>query len=349
MSELSDIIKEFEKQYDSNAQPTQDVDTTDADMDLASIIITPDPQDTGIGLSGLLNEFESTYKEPLKTRQDLINQEFDIIKGNIEGNKDILDSNRELLLVKNEQARLDKIEEAKKVEQDKKAEEEGITATSRLGVGLGEFQGQLLVNVLAPMASAIGMEDAAKEMTDAGRVPIETGKAVEKKFKEIYGDDAWNVAQTIGNLAPEAINAVLGIGKNAFQATVGGGLEYARTGSVYEAGKTGLIDFFGGKIADRIFKTGNLSKFGDDIQNLPPDKRDSVNSAIDAMEEAGIDKIDEEARRKILSKIDFSKPSAEVSENLIAEIKVLRDNAYSRVKDAYSTANAAVDTNYRKS
>ena len=248
MSELSDIIKEFEKQYDSNAQPTQDVDTTDADMDLASIIITPDPQDTGIGLSGLLNEFESTYKEPLKTRQDLINQEFDIIKGNIEGNKDILDSNRELLLVKNEQARLDKIEEAKKVEQDKKAEEEGITATSRLGVGLGEFQGQLLVNVLAPMASAIGMEDAAKEMTDAGRVPIETGKAVEKKFKEIYGDDAWNVAQTIGNLAPEAINAVLGIGKNAFQATVGGGLEYARTGSVYEAGKTGLIDFFGGKI-----------------------------------------------------------------------------------------------------
>jgi hypothetical protein len=180
-------------------------------------------------------------------------------------------------------------------------------------------------------------------MREKGEVQIDTGKAVEKKFKEIYGDEAWNIAQSVGNLTPEIATAVLAAGRNITQATVGTGLEYARTGNPWEAGKTGIIDLFGGAIADRIFKLGKLSKFGEDINNLPPDKRDFANDAIDAMERAGIDKIDEQGRIKILSKIDFSKPSSEVSENLIKEMGDLKDEALAGVEEAYNLANKAVD------
>ena len=283
-----------------------------------------------------------------KTKQDLINEEFDIRKKSILEKKDMLDTNRELLLNKNEQERIDKLYDADTRDKDIKAKEEGVTAPSRLNVGLGEFQGQMRVNVLAPIAEAVGMEDSAKEMREKGEVQIETGKSVEKKFKDIYGDDAWNVAQSIGNLTPEIANAVLSIGKNTFQATVGAGLEYSRTGSALEAGKTGIVDLFGGALADRIFKLGKLSKFGEDINKLPPDKRDFANEAITAMENAGIDKLDEQARKEILGKIDFSKPSSEVSENLVKEISDLKDKALGGVNAAYDLANEAVDKSVKK-
>jgi hypothetical protein len=242
---------------------------------------------------------------------------------------------------KREKDRLKSIEEGKKIPSSGSPLDRTLDVVSRIDTGLGGFQGSARMNLFAPLAEYMGMENEAKSLREEGGEQIETAKRVEEKFKETYGEDKWNVAQALGEYAPDAVMSFLMGAKNIPQAIGEAGVTYARTGDVETAIGAGVASFFGGKIADKLFEVGVKgvkTSFGKEIDNLPVDERDNMNKALDALDELGIDSLDEQARKDVLKDIDFTKGSEEITSKVKSELVKLKDEYKSKVDDAYSQA-----------
>jgi hypothetical protein len=317
---------------------------------------------------GSISEEDGVPFNVIYPQKDTIDQEYDsklnILSRQMENieDPDIMDRYN-IAISKLEQEREEKKYKKEKMEKDRlKSIEEGkkipssgspldrtldmaidgtLDVASRVDAGLGGFQGSARINLFAPLAEYMGMENEAKSLREEGGEQIETAKRVEKKFKETYGEDKWNVAQALGEYAPDAVMSFLMGAKNIPQAIGEAGITYARTGDVKTAIGAGVASFFGGKIADKLFEVGVKgvkTSFGKEIDNLPVDERDNMNKALDALDELGIDSLDEQARKDVLKDIDFAKGSEEITSKVKDELINLKDEYKGKVDDAYIQA-----------
>ena len=305
-----------------------------------------------------------------ETKTDIINSEYNsaikIIenkKANIdklnldEDTKKIVLNSYDLGLQKAKEAKIDKLrkeeeylikkqeQDNKKLEEDKKKElqsNEELDVLNRVDVGLGEVQGGLRINVLAPAAEMLGMNETAEQIKAEGQVQVDKAKEIEQKFIEAYGQDSWNIAQNIGSFTPEAIAGAVTSAKRIPQALAESGITYAKTGDVQQAGRAGLISLVGGKIADEVFKFGTKkvkTAFQKEIDKLPLEKKEITEKVFDVLDKEGINKLDEEGRAELISKIDFTKDKTEASKQVVKELNSLKKSAEKKVKDVYDVAN----------
>lgn len=171
------------------------------------------------------------------------------------------------------------------------------------------------------------------------KVPIsELGTDIEKT----------NIAGKIGEATPDIAAAYLTKNMSALpQAVAEGTLSYSKTGDIKEATKDAILSYAVNKTAtDLIPNVTKLvkTKFGKDIDKLSLDEQKSLNTALDAMDNAGIDKMDEKARATILNEIDFTRPTEEVSKDVLSSIKDARKNARQYKDDLYTEAYNIGDT-----
>lgn len=310
--------------------------------------------------------------EPEKTKEDLISDEFELKRSQINKAKETIlslntlsDDDKErrvaqydLMLNNIEQDKLDSIakyqKEKAQIDKTKRdmelKDETGVI--ERFDIGLGEFQGQFRVNTVAPIAEwfedkGIVDKGTAEEIKTEGTAQIEKSREVASKFKELYGEDAWNIAQEAGNLTPNVIASIAAGARSVAQAGFEGVTETMRTGSVVEGGKAAAIAFLGGKLADTLFSVGAKqvkTTFGKEIDAMPLDKKRAIDNTLDILEENNIDVLDENTRRKILEKIDFGADTATISKQVVDELSTLKDTSYKIAKEAYDKADEIAKT-----
>lgn len=218
-------------------------------------------------------------------------------------------------------------------------------------VGLGKFQGQLRVNVLSEMADVLGLEQTGTKIREAGEAQIEEAEAIEKAYKEKYGEEAFDMVQKVAEYAPDAVTSVLMGAKNIPQAIGETAVVYSRTGDTKEAAIAGITSLVGTKIINELFNVGTkevATKFGKEIETLPVDEQANINKAFDALDDLGIENLDKETREKIVRKLDLTKPTEEIADSVKKELKDISTKEYDKVKMAYSKADEIAINSERK-
>ena len=223
--------------------------------------------------------------------------------------------------------------------------------SSRIDTGLGTAQGQARVNMLSPLAEFLGMEETAKELKIEGETQIEAGKKIEEEYKKKYGEDRWNIAQSVGEYAPDAVMSVLMGAKNIPSAIGESAVTYARTGDIKTSAVAGVTSLIGNKIINDLFDVGTKAvktKFGKEIAELTVDEQKNVNKAFDALDDMNITSLDAEAREKVIAKLDLTKSTEDISSAVKKELKGIAKTEYSKVKDAYDVADDIASKSGRK-
>ena len=249
----------------------------------------------------------------------------------------------------NIQDRKDKLERLK-IEKEIKAlefDEETLSTGNRVLAGIGGFQGQLRENVLAPLAKFFGADEEAKNIKSDGLRQQVISDRIAEEYTKKYGEDAWNIAQTTGELVPELAVAIASGAKNSVQAVAEAGVTYAKTGSVGEAITAGGLSFVGGRLIDKIMGVGvkgTKTAFGKEIDKLETDQKEAIINTLDVLESNGIDEMGEAGRKKLIEKIDFTKSTEQISTQVKTELKALEAKSKKVYDDSYSRASKIAET-----
>lgn len=159
---------------------------------------------------------------------------------------------------------------------------------------------------------------------------------------EASGYNEVNMAGKIGEATPDIALSIATRNKsNTAQAIAEGALTLAKTGSVVEAGENALLTYVFGKAVSKMIPSVAKdvdTKFGKKVKELPEDERKSLEAALNKMDEFGIDRADEKARALVIDKLDLSKPTTEVSKDVISELTTARGKARDFKNSLYEQA-----------
>jgi len=233
-----------------------------------------------------------------------------------------------------EQKAVERLDEAKAT-----GEAEKVDVGSRVKATADEMIFGIWENLYAPALDKLGESEAANKLRAKAEEAKKTLAEVNSLYKDIHSEDAINIAGGVTELVPNIAGGLAAGGKTLAEAGVEAGITYAKTGDVKEAATVGLIDLVGGKIADTVFSQVPKKWFSDDIEALPYDEKKRVKDGLNAMVDAGVDKLDETGRRELLKEINFTKPKEEISKEIRDRLTVMRDAKQMEVDDAYKAAD----------
>lgn len=235
-----------------------------------------------------------------------------------------------------EQKKLEKLDEAKTT-----GELESVSPTQRATKAAQNVSMQVANNLVAPILNKVGGTELAASIEAEAKIAQESLAKIEATYKSIYGEDAMNIAGGVAEAVPNLAGGAIARGKTLVEAPIEAGIEYAKTGDVKQAALAGLIDAGLGKVADVLLPQEAKKVFSKDIEDLPYDTKIKVKDSLEAAYDAGVQRLDAEGRNKILSSIDFTKSSKEVSAEIRDRLSMLKEAKKLEVDTAYETAHTA--------
>ena len=338
--------------YDKSITQTQ---TNGTIMD--SSLFEDDPVDATMTVGGQPEvKIEPTKQELIEKEATLATKRIEQAKANIdelgldEQQKNLILDRYDLAMVKIQDNKLEKMRKEEdylakkgtKYTPSETALDRTKEVASRINIGMGEAQGNLRINVLAKMAEKLGWKDTQKELISKGTIQLAEAERLDKEYKDKFGQDSYNIAQSIGEFVPDVATTMYMGARNVPSALGEGFNTYARTGDTTAAAGAAATTFLGGKLMDKIMEVGVKkvkTAFGNEIDQLPHEEKINTNKALDALDKLGIDKLDVASREKLLSKMDLTKPTEEITDTVKKELVTLKDDAYNKVNDAYNKAN----------
>jgi len=157
-------------------------------------------------------------------------------------------------------------------------------------------------------------------------------------------DEKYNIAQTVGEYAPEIAIQFTPAGKlkNVGQGITEGVLEYGRTGDIGKALTSGGLTAVGGKLFEKAMNPITKlvkTKYGKQIDKLTPEHKLVATRALDEIDSVGGTRLDHETRGKLINKLNLNKDSENVSEETITALEKAKKNKYNQQKELYDKAN----------
>lgn len=348
--QLPEIISQISSSSNAESNPTkkqEDLQPSNADMQDNKYNVVADVQQEPVSFK---DEYTTSLPSMLKSQIDKV----------YDANANLLNESLskypeqktsiQLKIEQNELARRDAYIKAEDEESRRqtisKAEQSGdaekVSAPKRFSANFVYSLNKARENITLPVLESLGFTEDAIALKDTIDKSTQALDEINKKYREIYGSDVWDVSGTIGGLPLDIAATVAGGTKNIPSALYEAGATYAKTGDVAEATTAGIATVIGGNLADKLFSLGSKIKYSKDIAKLEdkdPIAASKLKGALSTMEEAGIDVVDGEGMRKIMDRVDLTKSPEEINKTILENVGRLDAVAYGKVKKLYDEAD----------